>query len=356
MNDFEEDDYLSEDEIPLATSLLDEEEDEFQSDEFNSGGDDPGSDEEKEHQEELSDEQLGITPYEIELSKTYDDIVRSGSLRDVVTYVVAAMPSNSSSVTIGNIVNDIMNSGGRKRVVTNAHISEGLLKSSDIDVLEGEYTTDNDFNNRIEQNNRDLVWRFIEYLASADLSKCNAKGRENKQRRIPAFIIYLFSCGLYGLLINCPTLPKIYKDMVDNALFKLNESKYDLVEELAQKYEEAKRPEVANRVRQLKLVFLDKEPAELANSSEVRDLKLTSDDISIYKSVRNKYVNISKSITQEVASDLIEVVVDEESGITKKLKDKVRGQAITEVKAEFIKFAENNKSDIDTATNILFNN
>jgi hypothetical protein len=76
---------------------------------------------------------------------------------------------------------------------------------------------------------------------------------------------------------------------------------------------------------------------------------------SIYKSIRNKYVNISKSITQEVASDLIEVVIDKDAGMYEKLKDKVRTESINEVKQLLKEFSENSiiEKDNDIAIDIL---
>lgn len=337
-----EEDYLLEDDIPLATSLINEPEDEFL------GGLDSSDDNPK------IEAVNGVLPYEVDLSKGYDEIKSSGSLEEAAQVIISAMPFNNNSVTVGNILIDLFNKQGRQRIVTNSHLGSGLLRGSDVETeIEGD--SSEEFNAEFEEKNRELVWRFIDYLGNRDLSQDNAVNRNRKIRQLPAFIIYLFSSGLYGLLINCPTLPEDYRKQVDNALVRLNESKYEIVEELAEKYDEVGRHEVANRVRQLQLAFFDKEPAELANSAELRDLNLTGDDISIYKSVRSKFVNVSRSITQEVASELIEVVIDKESGISLKLKDKVRAEAILDVKSEFSKFAEDSKEDIESANNILFN-
>jgi hypothetical protein len=338
-----EEDYLLEDDIPLATSLINEPEDEFL------GGLDSSDDNPK------IEAVNGVLPYEVDLSKGYDEIKSSGSLEEAAQVIISAMPFNNNSVTVGNILIDLFNKQGRQRIVTNSHLGSGLLRGSDVETeIEGD--SSEEFNAEFEEKNRELVWRFIDYLGNRDLSQDNAVNRNRKIRQLPAFIIYLFSSGLYGLLINCPTLPEDYRKQVDNALIRLNESKYEIVEELAEKYDEAGRPEVATRVRQLQLAFFDKEPAELSNSAELRDLNLTGNDISIYKSVRSKFVNVSRSITQEVASELIEVVIDKESGISLKLKDKVRAEAILDVKSEFSKFAEESKEDIESANNILFNN
>lgn len=337
-----EEDYLLEDDIPLATSLINEPEDEFLG-VLDSSDDNP-----------KIEAVNGVLPYEVDLSKGYDEIKSSGSLEEAAQVIISAMPFNNNSVTVGNILIDLFNKQGRQRIVTNSHLGSGLLRGSDVETeIEGD--SSEEFNAEFEEKNRELVWRFIDYLGNRDLSQDNAVNRNRKIRQLPAFIIYLFSSGLYGLLINCPTLPEDYRKQVDNALVRLNESKYEIVEELAEKYDEVGRYDVANRVRQLQLAFFDKEPAELANSAELRDLNLTGDDISIYKSVRSKFVNVSRSITQEVASELIEVVIDKESGISLKLKDKVRAEAILDVKSEFSKFAEDSKEDIESANNILFN-
>ena len=337
-----EEEYLLEDDIPLATSLINEPEDEFL------GGLDSSDDNPK------IEAVNGVLPYEVDLSKGYDEIKSSGSLEEAAQVIISAMPFNNNSVTVGNILIDLFNKQGRQRIVTNSHLGSGLLRGSDVETeIEGD--SSEEFNAEFEEKNRELVWRFIDYLGNRDLSQDNAVNRNRKIRQLPAFIIYLFSSGLYGLLINCPTLPEDYRKQVDNALVRLNESKYEIVEELAEKYDEVGRYDVANRVRQLQLAFFDKEPAELANSAELRDLNLTGDDISIYKSVRSKFVNVSRSITQEVASEFIEVVIDKESGISLKLKDKVRAEAILDVKSEFSKFAEDSKEDIESANNILFN-
>lgn len=159
------------------------------------------------------------------------------------------------------------------------------------------------------------------------------------------------------MCLDRPYLPEEYQEQVKNALIKINERKYELVNELADMYEAAGSMELAAKVRDMRLTFFDKEPAELRTSVEFRDLVVKDSDIVIYKSVRNKYVNISKSITQEVASDLIEVVIDKDAGISEKLKDKVRTEAINEVKAKLKDFAENSISEKDNevAISILLN-
>lgn len=341
--DANEEDYLLEDDIPLATSLINEPEDEF------IGGSEPVDENPK------LEAVNGVISYEIDLSKGYDEIRSAGTIEEAVQVVISAMPFNNSSVTVGNILIDVLNKQGRQRIVTNSHVGNGLLKGSDVESeLEGD--SSEEFNEMFEKKYRELIWGFIGELADMDLSKDNSANKKRKQRLIPAFIIYLFSSGLYGLLIDCPTLPEDYKKQVDGALIKLNNSKYEIVEELAEKYDQAGKPEIAKRVRQLQLAFFDKEPAELANSAELRDLNLTGEDVAIYKSIRSKFINSSKSITQDVASELIEVVVDKESGLSEKLKDKVRAEAILDAKREFSDYCErtNSKENIEMSNNLLF--
>jgi hypothetical protein len=230
--------------------------------------------------------------------------------------------------------------------------STGLLRGYEVDsVLEED--DNGEFNEKVTEAYRDLVSRFIESLATADLSNDNAANKRRKQRRLPAFLIFLFSNNMYNFVLNCPTLPDDYKMQVNDALRRINDTKYELVEELAQKYEAAGRDEVAKRVRQLQLAWFEKEPAEILNAAEYRDLNLTVDDVNIYKSIRSKYTNTSTSITQEVASELIEVVIDPEAGISEKLKDKVRAEAINDVKEQFREFAENSEEDNRIAIEIL---
>jgi hypothetical protein len=128
-----------------------------------------------------------------------------------------------------------------------------------------------------------------------------------------------------------------------------------LLDELIKKYEEAGSNEIAEKVKRLKLRFFDYEPADLRASVEFRDITIKDNDIVIYKSVRNRFINITKSITQETASDLIEVVIDKDAGISEKLKDKVRTQSVDEVKRLFRDFSEDSakEGDNEVAIDIL---
>ena len=79
-------------------------------------------------------------------------------------------------------------------------------------------------------------------------------------------------------------------------------------------------------------------------------------DVEIYKKFRTKYNNISTSITQEVISDYIEVVVDEKKGITDKLKDKTRTQAVDDVKRLYIDWAKENTDNANLASQLVYGN
>jgi hypothetical protein len=342
-----ENDFLSENEDlypglddPIPQSLTDVEEDE-------------PSVEDQDSTDDSATENLNAdTMYEDELSKAYDDIVKANDLTDVVQIIISANPINSNGVIVGEKLKEFMHIQGKTRIVNS--YSSGLLVVSEVESdLEGDDS--GELNERREREAKDLIWRFIKYLAERDLSKDSVRNRNRKLRHIPALIIYLFSNKMYGLLINCPYLPEEYQEQVKNALNKINERKYELVDELANMYESVGSNELAAKVRNLKLSFFDKEPAELRTSVEFRDIVIKDSDVSIYKSIRNKYVNISKSITQEVASDLIEVVIDKDAGMYEKLKDKVRTESINEVKQLLKEFSENSiiEKDNDIAIDIL---
>lgn len=339
----DEDSYVGLDD-PIPQNLTDDQqEDEIESD----PQDDVGA------AEELSESDgAEISSYENELSKAYDDILRASDLTDVIQVVISANPINNNGVIVGEKLKEFMHLQGKTRIVNS--FSSGLLTASDVESdLEGDDS--GEFNERREREAKDLIWRFIKYLAERDLSKDSVMNRRRKLRHIPALIIYLFSNKMYGLLIGCPYLPEEYMEQVKNALIKINERKHELVDELANLYEASGSTELAAKVRDMDLSFFDKEPAELRTAVELRDIKIKDTDIRIYKTVRNKFVNVSKSITQEVASDLIEVVVDKESGISEKLKDKVRTESITEVKQMLRDFAENSTQtkDNEVAIDIL---
>jgi hypothetical protein len=321
--------------------------------------DDEGIDEEN-PDVESSEEDEGMhdvgpgdpSSYEYELSKAYDAIVAAGDLSEAVYNAIAANPINTNSVIVAEKTKEFLNLQGKTRVPSDT--APGLLKGK---VVESGLNDDDseEINERKEREAKDLIWRFIKFLTERDLSKDNAANRRRKLRHLPAFIIYLFASKLYGLLIGCPYLPKEYSEQIDNALVKISEKKYQLLDELIKKYEEAGSNEIAEKVKRLKLRFFDYEPADLRASVEFRDITIKDNDIVIYKSVRNRFINITKSITQETASDLIEVVIDKDAGISEKLKDKVRTQSVDEVKRLFRDFSEDSakEGDNEVAIDIL---
>lgn len=291
--------------------------------------------------------------YDLKLIKHYDQVLKSTSLSDAVQVVLASNPTNTNSMVIMNMTKALLHLQGKNRLqityspdlLTSRYIEENL-----------EDNDSSDINERIEADVKDLIWRFIKFLAERDLSKDSISSRRTKQRQLPALIIYLFHIKMYGLLLGCPYLPEVYKKQIDNALNKINESKHQLVEELAKMYEDAGRTEVAKKVRDMDVNFFDIEPAQLKQSVYTRSLDITDADVIIYKSVRTKFVNSAKSVTQEYAADMIEVVVDADAGIYEKLKDKVRTEAIKDVKRLLKEFAENSIVSKDNATvkSILF--
>lgn len=343
--------------------LLDEDED-LQA--YNSsGGDEDDSDEdisqvpEDEDLERLdkSEYEGKLTKDEIWLSSAYNDIIAAGktlgkkdnsAIEDAVTTLVWANPKHNSATIINNIVKEIFHKQGHSRMVTSAFTPDSPMRGDDVD----DDTTG--FNKEYTQAAREQIARFIGFLASRDLSKDSIQSQRIKRRHIPAFIIFLFSSGMYDLIIDCPTMPKEYDDQIKNALNKLLKSKYDIVEELAREYEAAGRPMVAARVRKLQLNWFDKEPAEITTAANLRDLDLTPADVQIYKKYRSKFTNTSKAITQDIISDLIEVVVDSDAGIYERLKDKTRSDAISDVKQVYKNWAKDNPIDLELTNKVIW--
>ena len=288
----------------------------------------------------------------------YDDIVAAGrnnkenAIEDAAYVVVSANPKHTSAATIGYIVKDLFHKQGHSRMQNSIYTPDSPLKGADVDEELG--VEDSSFNVVFAQEARDQIARFIDYLANRDLSKDSIVSRRRKQRHIPAFIIFLFSSGLYDLIINCPTMPPEYAKQIEEALQKIMDSKYDLVEKLAQEYEARGRDKVAERVRRMQLSWFLKEPAEIRTSSDYSDLDLTYDDMVIYREYRSRFTAISKSITQDVISDLIEVVIGD--GVYEKLKDKTRSEAIADVKRVYKEWSKDNaSSDSDLAKKVIWN-
>lgn len=340
LNDGEEDDIYSGLDDPIPQDVLE----------------DDGLEIEDDSSEESEESSIEFTSYEAELAKAYDDLMKANDLTEAVSIVISANPINNNGVVVADKLKEFMHLQGKTRMVTSK--SSGLLVASDVE-SDTEGDDSGEMNDKKEREARDLIWRFVKYLAERDLSKDSVINRRRKLRHIPALIIFLFSSKMYGLIINCPYLPDEYQEQVKNAFIKIEERKYELVEELARMLEDVGSKELAAKVRDLKLAFFKYEPAMLRTAVEFRDIVIKDSDVAIYKSVRNKYVNITKAITQDVASDLIEVVIDKDAGVTEKLKDKVRAESINEVKKLLKEFAENSDTaskDNNVAVDILLNN
>ena len=312
-----------------------------------------------------------MTKDEIWLSSTYNDIVNASSkdigkisvgggrafdsvIVDAVRSIVMANPVNTSATTVENITKEFFQAQGHSRIVSTLYTPDQPLRGSDLDDGLGG-TDDGGFNQQYANEARNQISRFINYLATRDLSKDSIISRRRKQRQIPAFIIFLFSSGLYDLIIDCPTMPEEYAEQIKKAFERISRAKNDLVEALAQRYEENKRPKVAERVRKLGPAWFNREPAEIRTTSEYADLNLTQEDVVTYREYRSRFTNISRSLTQDVISDMIEVVLDKDAGIYERLKDKTRSDAIADVKQVYKDWAKDNQSDSDLAEHIIWN-
>jgi len=297
-----------------------------------------------------------LSTQEIDLIDAYNKIAACTDIEDAAQIVIANIPKHTSKATQTSIVRQLFHKGGHARLQGNMYTPLSMMTGHEVDVALGEGEDDSGYNEEIYQRNKDLIARFIEYLANRDLSRDSKVSKAKKQRLIPAFIIYLFSSGAFGYIIDCPTMPKEYQELITRALREINKTRFQLVEDLANEYEAAGRPKVAERVRRVGIGWFSKEPKEIYNAATYRDLELTLDDIEIYRKYRGKYVNTTNAITQDVISDYIYVIQDLRKGTYQKLKDKTRAEAISDAKKEFEKFAKNygTQEERDAANNILF--
>lgn len=331
---------------------------ELEEDDDGGSGEDP--EEEVRTRRNFKNDEAGfMTKREIRMSDLYDDIYKTTSqgdeksLEEAVQYVIEANPRHSSSTTVGHIIKEIFYKQGKSRMVNRKYSPIGLISGEDVEIgFRGEDDMDMGFNARFEEEARNQVSRFIEYLANRDLSKDSIVSKRRKQRHIPAFLIFLISSGMYDLIIDCKTLPPVYKEQVDAAMAKITKEREVVVEDLAKRYESEGRPKVAERVRRLGTHWFIKEPAEIRLSAEFADLNLDQDDVRIYKEYRGRYNNVSRSITQDVISDMIEVVEDD--GVYVRLKDKTRSDAITDVKQVFKEWSSENPASQEIAEDVLW--
>ena len=357
-----EDDYLLEDEDEIDEGSF-----------YNGVPDDSDEEDDDDLQEDIPSSELSkeeasvykgkLTEKELWLCTSYDYIVagskkrqeedKLGALIDAVTTIVKANPKHNNAVTVGHIVQELFQKQSHHRLVNTLYTPDTPITGEDID-FELNDNDDTKFNRKFSEEAKEQIARFVEYLSTRDLSKDSTSSRNRKLRQLPAFIIFLFSSGMYDLIINCPTMPKEYSDQIDKAMNKIIQSKYDIVEDLAQEYEKKGRQKVADRVRKLQLAWFKKEPMEIRTSAEFADLNLTLDDIMIYRTYRNRFTNTSKAITQDVISDLIEVYVYGKD-VYVKLKDKTRSEAIADVKQLWLNWSKENPiEDSDLAKKIIW--
>lgn len=357
----DEEDYYLDDEddgggsliIPEDESSEDDSEGEIDIKEAQSGGGVVGSTDKAAYAESK------LTSYEVSLLTIYDNI-RSSSAKtvdweqtifDIVGNVISANPASTEKRTIQNQTMEALNLQGKSRILSTAYNPTGLMTSDEVDE---DYVKTGRANTALGLNDdaRNQVARFIDYLAKRDLSKDNLSNKKRKRRHIPAFIIFLFNAGMYDLIIDCPTMPDIYNREINNAFKAITKSKLDQVELLARKYEEHKRPEVAAKVREMGISWFDREPAEIRTLAAYSDLGLTAEDVMIYKESKSKFNNVSRVITQDVASKLIAVY--QEDGTFETLKDKTRQEAVEEAKQLFSDWSKSNPIDSEMAQNIIW--
>lgn len=309
-----------------------------------------------------------LTKSEIFLSSAYNDIKLSekkrgadrmsvdgvmfdGNVVDAIWTVVKSSPKNTSLKTVDDHMKKLLNRQGRNRIPSSVYTPDKPIRSNTVD----DYYADDDegFNEKYITAAREQVARFVKFLSERDLSRDSITSKRRKQRQLPAFIIFLFSSNMYDLLIDCPTMPTEYANQIKNALRRIQKMKMDIVEGLAQRYESRGRDEVAEVVRKKGLTWFEKEPAEILTQPSLGYLKLTQEDVSDYREFRPRYINVAKTITQEVISDLIEVVI-EPGKLYYKLKDKTRSDAISDVKEVYKKWSEENPVDSDIAEKIVW--
>ena len=357
----DEDYLLDEEDVDLDSTPQPDEEEEEEGEEGLGNEDDTGY---------AKDDSLDprMTKDEVYLSSAYDDIQMStrkndakanvgqifdANVVDAVRIIIGCDPKMVSNKLIEDKTGECFQNQGHNRIPASVYTPDVPLRSTEVDEEFGG-TDDEGFNAEYTKAAREQVANFIQYLATRDLSKDSVVSRKRKQRQLPAFLIFLFSTGMYDLILNCPTLPQEYQVQVKRAFESIQKKKYDIVEALAQRYESRGRDKVAERVRKMGLAWFAHEPAELKTLSIYSDLDLTYDDIKDYREFRPKFTNASKTITQDLISDYIEVVIDN-GRIYEKLKDKTRSDAIADVKQVYKDWAKENTIDTELADKIIWN-
>ena len=298
-----------------------------------------------------------LTEAELEMQRKYDDIMKLQKDTDITTtaeIILSVNPNNTASSYVQHLLKSLFNAQGHNRMTSGFVKAGQRINTKDVASSLGEDIVDE--MDELRNLAAKQVADFVEYLATMDLSEDSGMSKKRKQRHLPAFIIFLFSSNLYSLIVQCPTMPPVYQKQIDRAFDSLNKEKQKLVEELAKAYEAAGRDEVAAVVRSEGIHWFRKEPKEILGAKKHGGLNLTLKDVEIYKAYRTRYNNISTSITQEVISNYIEVVVDEKKGITDRLKDKTRTQAVDEVKRLYIDWARENTDNANLASQLIYGN
>lgn len=344
------DEYLDDNESLEDSYLIqtgDEEED----------NDDPFAlDEEDEDTIKIDEEDYGkFTQFEIDCITAYSRLQKAKELMDSVAIVLDLNPTHTSKQTTSFVLKEIFGQQAHNRMQNLQYNPDGLVTGAQVDEAL-EIDESSDFNEKIRERRKEQIAKFVDYLANRDLSKDSVVSRKKKQRQLPAFIILLFSSGnLYEYIIDCPTMPKVYQRMINLLFNRINKMKAEVIEDLAKGYEEAGRQNVADRVREQGIRWFKREPAEILTISQYKDLNLTQDDINIYKKYRARWTNLSYSLTQDIVSEYIHAVEDEKKGIERQLKDRVRADAITDVKKLFKEWVANyDKENEDIANNLIF--
>lgn len=352
----DEDDFLLEDEDEDTYLPPD---DTTESDDTDVGDDDS----EKENDDDST--KIDESSYSGKLSKdelwlitAYNDVQKSNDVEEAASIIVMANPQHTSTYTVAQIIKDMFQKQGHSRMQATKY-SQGLLRGDDMKGVVDDENDDVDIevNKELISEIKNMINDFIGYLANRDLSGDSVTSRRRKQRHIPAFIIFMFSSGIYDFILGCSNMPQEYQDQINYALKKINQAKYDILNQLIDEYEKAGRPKVAQTVREAGLSWFYREPAEVRTAAEYRDLDLTADDIAIYRKLRPKYTNLTSALTQDVISDYIEVIIDAKKGIYEKLKDKTRSEAINDVKKVFKDWASQYQPEnSELADKLIFNN
>lgn len=362
-----DDDFLLDDDESLDDyTVYNDDDDDDDDNEDDSSGEESDSDDDEEKEVNVDDFLGKMTENEIKMSNSYDYIKKSAQQKDDVMIdglafdtaiidgarnILNAMPMNTSSGTVENHVKTLFQTSGHNRIPASVYSPDLPLRSNTVGE---EFGGDEDgFNEQYTKDARDHIARFVKYLSTRDLSRDSITSRRRKLRELPALIIFLFNSGMYDLIINCPTMPPEYQEQINNAFKKINEQRRNIIEALAARYESKGRQELADSLRKTGADWFSREPHQLMSVKAYRHLNITSDDLIDYREFRPKYINASKSITQDIISDLILVIL-KPGKLNEKLKDRTRSDAIADVKELYRKWSKDNPSDSEFARKIIW--